>query len=100
MHMHTPAGRGVLTVAMPTMAPLTCLLTRSLTRSLTHSLARSLTHSLTAQAGAAARAERLREWQALAVGSIISGRDVNMALQELEELQVCIYSCMRSACGS
>ena len=48
----------------------------------------------------AARAERLREWQALAVGSIISGRDVNMALQELEELQVCIYSCMRSACGS
>ena len=55
---------------------------------LTHALAYSLAHSLTAQAGAAARAERLREWHALAVGNTISGRDVGLALQELEELQV------------
>ena len=51
-------------------------------------LTRPLTHSPTAQAGAAARAERLREWHALAVGNTISGRDVGLALQELEELQV------------
>eukprot|EP00964_Phaeocystis_antarctica_P107107 scaffold71874_cov33-Phaeocystis_antarctica.AAC.1 len=51
-------------------------------------LAHSLTHSPTAQAGAAARAERLREWHALAVGNTISGRDVGLALQELDDLQV------------
>ncbi len=54
----------------------------------TYSPTHSLTHSPTAQAGAAARAERLREWHALAVGNTISGRDVGLALQELEELQV------------
>ena len=39
------------------------------------------------QAGAMARAERLREWRALAAGGAVCTADVAMALRELEELQ-------------
>ena len=34
-----------------------------------------------------ARAERLREWRALAAGGAVCTADVAMALRELEELQ-------------